>query len=255
VNKAAYLPLRLFVSLSLRLFPILLLCSPALAGDLIVKLPPDAHAESISALSLTVAGGEDNPVEEATVSQDENNSPIATFSQLETGKPYDLRIVLGTGIELRGVNLSWYTAEPAKPDAGPLDDGDREQIRALVSDVKSFYNISRIMMLQGDHDRATVLVERARTSQFHSDTGNEVIWRVELWYFKNEFGGWQELPQTSKVLVRKRFSTADEYQSTVAGLHWLPSLGGIVLNKDGSSREIEITAEMIKSTATSEPAK
>jgi hypothetical protein len=233
---------------------LMLFCTTALAGDLVVKLPADIHAESISALTPGGSGGDDNPVEEATVSRDENGQSIARFSQLEAGTPYDICLVLGNGVELRGVNMAWYTAEPAKADAGPMDDDDREQIRALVTDVKSFYNISRIMMLSGDHDRATVLVERARTTAFHSDTGQEAIWRVELWYFKNEFGGWQEIPQTSKVLVRKRFDSTDEYQAAVSATRWLPSLGGVVLDKNGASRAIEVTREMVKGAA-SKPAR
>src|SRR5437588_8129909 len=98
--------------------------------DLILQLPERMSAKSAAAanrdLKLTTPG----IVNGATV----------TFPRLLPTIPYDVRIDLAEGSVLQGVDLGWYTEEPAKKDAGPLKDEDREQIRAIVQDIKDFYN-------------------------------------------------------------------------------------------------------------------
>ena len=145
------------------------------AGDVVVQLPDGVAAKSAEAVAPSHKPGEEGPAVEG-----EAKGQAATFTRLDPATPYDLKITLKGGTVLHGVNLGWYNEEPAKPHPEPISDDDREQIRALVSDVTSFYNISRIVTLAGDHDRAAVLVERIRSTGFHSDSGGEVIWRVEL---------------------------------------------------------------------------
>jgi len=201
------------------------ICAAAQAAQVIVKLPQGVAAISAKALAPSDTPGQDGPATPGVV----RNDGAVAFDQLDSGTAYDLVIQLKDGRVLRGVNMNWYDEEPARPNAGEITDDDREQIGQLVSDVLSFYNISRIVALAGDHNRAVVLVERTRTSKFHSDKGNEVIFRMEIWYFKNEFGGWQEVTQENKVLVRKRLATDAQYQALVDPLRWVPALGGITV--------------------------
>jgi hypothetical protein len=231
------------ISLISILLPVFVLPGVCRAGDLAVDLPNGVTATEAAALAPSNKPGEEGPAVAGTIVDH-----AIHFSGLDAGTPYDLKITLADGRVLRGANMAWYSAEPAQPDAGPLTDDDRQQITPLVTSVTSFYNISRIMALVGDHDRATALVERIRSTAFHSDAGGEVIWRVELWYFVNDFGGWQERPQTNKVLVRKRFASKEEYQAETTSLHWLPMLGGIQLGKAEAIRHLAVTADAIATT-------
>jgi hypothetical protein len=219
---------------------ILLFCltpCAARAADLLVQLPPATTCLSAEALAPSAQAGDDGP---ATPGKKTADGRIF-FTNLKPATPYDLRLTLSDGRVLRGVNMAWYTREPANPDAGPLNDDDRKQIGALVSDVKSFYDISRILAINGDHDRATVLVERIRNARFDGGASGEVIWRIELWYFNNDFGGWSEPPQTNKVLQRKRFPAQTDYHAMVDKLNWVPLLGGIQFSKPEEKREISLT--------------
>jgi hypothetical protein len=218
---------------------------PALshAADLIIHLPPNVTLKSAEALAPSSQAGDEGPILPG-----KSSAGTATFTNLKPATPYDLRLTLSDGRILRGVNLSWYTREPAHADAGPLNDDDQKQIQALVSDIKSFYDISRILAINGDHDRATVLVERIRSARFDGGANGEVIWRIELWYFNNDFGGWNEPPQTNKVLIRKRFTKSADYHAEVDNLHWVPQIGGITFKKQDEKREITLLSEAIPTT-------
>jgi hypothetical protein len=222
---------------------LVLLAARACGADLLVHLPDGMECKSASALAPSDKPGEDGPGVGGKV-----RGQTVSFTDLAAATPYDLRLELTSGLVLHGVNMGWYTSEPANADAGPLDDDDRRQIGALVSDVKSFYDISRILALSGDHQRATVLVERIRDSAFYHAAGDEVIWRVELWYFTNDFGGWNELQQTNKILKRVRFKSRRDYQSAAGPLRWVPTLGGILLPDAGASMEITLPADAVAAT-------
>jgi hypothetical protein len=218
----------------------------AVSADLVVHLPAGVVCRSAAALSPSLQAGEDGPA----VLGKKTDAATIVFTDLQSATPYDLRLVLAGGRVLHGVNMAWYTAEPARPDAGELNDDDRGQINTEVSGGKTFYDVSRVLAISGDHDRATVLVERIRQSSFSASQPGEVVWRVELWYFTNDFGGWNESLQTNKVVLRTRFPTAAEYHETVDHLIWAPLLGGIVLNKADERREMTVPAEVIAGPAT-----
>jgi hypothetical protein len=219
--------------------------SAAGAAELTVQLPAGAAAESAQILEPSTQPGEDGQAIDGDI-----HGRLLTFTDLSAKVPYSLLIGLKNGPLLHGVNMAWYDRQPPQPDAGPLTTDDLNQIKALVSDVKSFYNDSRIITLSGDHQRATVLVQRIRSASFHGDRGGEVIWRVELWYFINEFGGWSEVPQTNQVLRRARFASQRDYHAAVDRLRWVPLLGNIVLPDDNARRQITLPAAAIAAAAT-----
>ena len=86
-----------------------------------------------------------------------------------------------------------------------------------------FYDKVRPLKIAADHQHATVLVELIRTRDFHSDTGGEVIYRVELWYFENLFGGWAKDANTEKVIARVRGKPSDLPKNW----QFLPQLGNL----------------------------
>lgn len=169
------------------------------------------------------------------------------FGNLLPRTAYDLRITLADGTLLRGVNMGWYNEEAPAANPEPLDDDDREQIRKLVSDVRQFYDRSEILLTRGDHDRATVLVRQIRDSAFHSGKDDEVIWRIELWYFKNQHGGWERISQQNKVLERQRFASRRQYQQRTDNIKWVAELGGVVLGA-GPATRLTLAAAALKPT-------
>lgn len=160
------------------------------------------------------------------------------FEKLSAQTPYDVKLTLADGGVIQGVDLSWYDAEPAKTDAGELTDDDRSAIADIVH-VPSFYNKSDILALQGDHDRVVALVQLVRDKDFYNGKG-QIIWRVELWYFHDDFGGWEKVDQQNKIIRRERFKSREEYDAAVGKLKWAPELGGIRLSADDRGTTLKL---------------
>jgi len=87
--------------------------------------------------------------------------------------------------------------------------------------------------------RLRKLVELIRDTDFH-DSGGNIIWRVELWYYKNQFGGWQKVQQQSKVLARERFKDQKAFNAKVAKIKWIPELGGLKIPKGKDRAEVTL---------------
>jgi hypothetical protein len=203
---------------------------PGAGPTLVVELPAQFNVASAVATARSLKLDSPGVVGEGKV----------TFANLLPDTPYDIRLTLNDGTVLTGVDLSWYNEEQAKPDAGELADDDREQIRALVQDVRQFYDRSEILQLTGDHDRAVALVQQIRDSAFHSDKGGEVIWRLEIWYFKNRHGGWERISQQNKVLDRQRFAGKADYQRATARTRWLADLGGVRIPRGEDAKTLRL---------------
>ncbi|HSV15378.1 MAG TPA: hypothetical protein VLI90_14050 [Tepidisphaeraceae bacterium] len=157
----------------------------------------------------------------------EVDEQAAHFKDVDPQTIYDVKLTLDDGVVLQGVNMRWYSIEPERPDAGELSDDDRGQITAVLKDIPAFYNKNDLLILRGNHDRAVALVQLVRDSAFHSDKGGEVIWHVELWYFKNQHGGWEKVQQANRIVRRERFASAKAYHDVIDHLRWVPELGGL----------------------------
>jgi hypothetical protein len=159
------------------------------------------------------------------------------FDNLLAGRSYDLIVwttTPGTTAGARGgngggvtrwegVNMDYH--RPIIPSTAATAE-DRKAVEALVTDVPQFYDKVRPLKIAADHQHATVLVELIRTRDFHSEVGGaggEVIYRVELWYFENLFGGWAKDANTEKVVARVRGKPSDLQQSW----QFLPQLGNL----------------------------
>jgi hypothetical protein len=159
------------------------------------------------------------------------------FRGLLPDTPYDIEVVLRNGTVIAGFSPGWYEEAPAgagREKAEPLTDDDRAEINDIVSKVPSFYDRSELLQLVGDHDRAVGLVQLIRDRAFHASGEGEVIWRVELYYFKFQAGGWEKVQQQNKVLRRERFRNREQYEDVVNNLRWTPLLGGVRVGKEGS---------------------
>ncbi len=166
------------------------------------------------------------------------------FDGLNTDQPYDIDLVLTDGTVLAGAAMRWYTDDdPPKPNAAPMDVDDREAIRALAQDIKDFYNKKDILVLEGNHDHAVALVRLIRDTDFHAAEG-DVIWRIELWYFRFHYGGWQKLPQVNRVIRRERFKDAGALEAANK-IRWVPALGGIELSRSTPNIKIDLPASAL----------
>jgi hypothetical protein len=228
------------------LFLTLAIASPAFASDLILKLPENKSPKSASANSTQSKPGIEGKLDQ--------KSTTIKFEKLDPETPYDIAVTLTDGTTLQGVNLAWYGLEAPKADAAPLDDDDRKAIADLIKNPKAFENKQNILYMTGDNTRATALVELIRDKDFHASGGN-IIWRVELWYFENQFGGWAKVVQQNKVLRRERFKDQAAFDAATSKIKWIPQLGGIKLPKDKPTTEITLPAEALAPPAQTNPPK
>jgi hypothetical protein len=197
-----------------------------------VQLPEGSRAQSATArasqLKLDTRGTTDGRT--------------VRFANLLPDTRYDVQITLADGTVLQGVDMSWYSDEPPRPDAPPLDDDDRQAIKELFSGIQAFENKRNMLLMSGNHDRVTILAELIRDTPFYGNKGTEVIWRAELWYFKNQHGGWEKVPQTNKVLLRERISR-NEFERRRENLKWLGELGGLRLGKDETKKVVSVSLD------------
>lgn len=163
------------------------------------------------------------------------------FDNLLPDTPYEISITLRDGTHLQGVDMSWYNEEPSRSPGKPFTEDDLRQINALARDIRSFYDRTDYLQLVGDHDRAVALARLVRDSDFHAGKGN-IIWRIELWYLKNQFGGWEKIQQQNKVLRRERYTDPAAYRDATKNLRYVPELGGIRLKAAEGPRIITLPA-------------
>lgn len=219
--------------LSCLLFVCSLLVGGALArgaggATLTVELP----AETKVASAVAVASG--LKVESPGVI----NRTTLTFDHLLPATPYDIRLTLVDGSVVQGVNLDWYDDEAPAPDAPPLTDADRKEMLDILL-IPDFYNKKSILLYKGTHERAATLVQLVRDTDFYAG-GGQVIWRIELYYFKNQHGGWEKIAQQNKILRRERFKSHDAYLAATSKLTFLPALGGITLGAGEATKTVKL---------------
>ncbi len=196
----------------------LVFASLARAGSITITVPAD------TAVDKAVATTEKEPKASITGTIDKTK---IIFADPTAGSAYEVQLTLKDGTVLQGVDMGWYSRVPDKADAGEITDDDRDQMKAVFTAGAQFFNVQEATLIKGNHNRAVMLVRCERNSAFHSDKGDEVIWRPELWYFENHHGGWEKVLQTDRVLRRERFATQKDYHAVVDKLKWVPELGGL----------------------------
>jgi hypothetical protein len=224
------------------IFTILLaIASFSFAGSITITVPADLRVDK------AIATTEKEP--KTTLEGDIKNQTI-TFANPTPGSAYEAMLTLKDGTVLQGVDMGWYSRVPDKADAEPLTDDDRDQMKAVFTAGAQFFNVQEATLIKGNHNRAVMLV-RLERANFHSDTGDEIIWRPELWYFQNEHGGWEKVLQTDRVLRRERFATHKDYHDVVDHLKWVPELGG--LKSTPKTPDVKITLPANAGVPTAQP--
>lgn len=144
------------------------------------------------------------------------------FDKLLPGESYDLTLTQPDNSQLRLIDLSWYADLPPAADApGPLTDEDKAAIGQILTGIKAFTNKNTILTLVGNADRAVALVELIRDTDFHARKGDEIIWRIEVWYFEFQAGGWAKVQQQNRIVERERFKSADAFEAHRKPLKWI----------------------------------
>jgi hypothetical protein len=146
----------------------------------------------------------------------DKNTGRFLFADLPGDASYDLRVSTTDGGTVEGIDLSWMEARMVRLAAlrrkqlglppereRPFTLEDVSDLLKWVEDWKDFMEIKRVLYVQGHGPRATMLVELMRTREFHAAAG-AIVWRVELWYMKNEFGAWDRIANSERVLHRER---------------------------------------------------
>ena len=171
------------------------------------------------------------------------------FKDLPGDADYDVRVVTTDGRTIEGIDLTWMEARmlrlaelrrkqlglPPERDH-PFTMGDADALLKWVDDWKDFMEQKRVLYVQGHGQRATVLVELMRTREFYAAQG-ALVWRVELWYMKNEFGGWDRIANSERVLHRERISPAEWRKIDV---EYRPELS-VHIDERGQSRPLRYT--------------
>ena len=175
---------------------------------------------------------EQNPKDPFLYEGTVNDKGEYRIDKLIGGRTYDLILWTtaadGTITRWEGATMEYHrliTPSTAATDA------DRKAIEALIKDPPQFYDKVRPLRIAADHQHATVLVELMRTRELVANAG-EVIYRVELWYFENLFGGWAKDNNTERVLARFRGQPADLSKNW----QFLPQLGGLVAGGTTTTR-------------------
>ncbi len=209
------------------------------AGDVAGTITPPALVAKVEAVSR-------NTLRTCQPAAFDKTTGQFRFANLPGDADYDVRVTTTDGRTIEGIDLSWIEARmlrlasvrrkqlnmpPEREESFDLDDA--KAILKWVEDWKDFMEIKRVLYVNGMGKRATVLVELMRTREFYA-AGEALVWRVELWYMQNEFGGWDRLANSERVLHRERISPE---QWKKIDLQYFPELSAHV-NPDGTSKPL-----------------
>ena len=160
------------------------------------------------------------------------------FPALPGDARYDLCFRAGLRREIEGIDLDFVDQrmlrllalrrEQLDLPPGRAHRFDRQDVASLlayVKEMKEFMEQRRVLYIRGKGTRATLLVELMRTRDFYDSGASQYVWRVELWYFIHQFGGWDKLPNQERVLRRVR-TTKGKWAAI--GVEYYPSLSAYV---------------------------
>ena len=142
-----------------------------------------------------------------------------TFNGLPGDASYDIQLLTESGRRLEGIDLDYVDAKLLQmaarrreqlglPPEGwhEFTEADARELAKYVEKMKDFMDIRRVLYIRGHGRRATMLVELIRASDFHARKRDELIWRIELWYFERSRGGWRRVENVERVIERQRLS-------------------------------------------------
>ena len=192
-----------------------------------------------------------------------------TIKGLSGDATYDVGVKLKDGRVIEGIDLSVLDARllrlaqirrkalniPAEEEH-VFDQEDANSLLKFADDLKSndFMDQGRVLYLAGHGRRATMLVELMRTREFYDQKttgqGAQLIWRIEMWYYDYEHGGWERVPNQERVLRRERLASG---QWSKISLEFLPQWS-VYIDPDGKSEPLTIKIPEKPDPTTGRPA-
>jgi len=121
----------------------------------------------------------------------------------------------------------YRTEDLGRPAEGSFADEDRKAVRRIICEVKRYENKIRDLYLSGSADKAVALVELMMDGDFVGRKGDEITWRIELWYYEKNYDAWTTFRM--RCLYRFRISKA-AWQTW--GWQFEPALGGFDITVD-----------------------
>jgi len=217
--------------------------TPAKPGGITGTIAPAGQIASIAAVSRITG---------KTYERAEFDAAAGTFNftDLPGDASYDIVIILKDGRQIEGIDLDFVDARllrlaelrraqlglPAEPPR-PFTRADANGIIKLVADMEDFCDLRRVLYIAGHGRRATALVELMRARDFYDRGDDEVIWRVELWYFQFSGGAWQRLANQERILRRERLP-AEQWRRI--DVEYYPDLS-VYVSPDGISHPVTFT--------------
>jgi len=173
------------------------------------------------------------------------------FSGLPGDATYDLCVRLADGREIEGIDLDFVDSRLVKlaaqrrkqlglaPDRSKkFTRDDADKILAYARDMEDFMEDRRVLYLKGHGRRATMLIEQMRLRKFVAASGaarpGKIIWRVELWYFLEQRGGWERVANQERMLRRIEDTPANWSRTHV---EYYPRLS-VRIDAEGKSRPV-----------------
>lgn len=218
------------------------LADPPRHGKITGVIKPSAKIESISAVNLV----SEKPYKPASFNK---KTGEFAFEDLPGDARYDIRITINGGRRIEGVNLDFTDARLLRlaetrreqldlppPRKHKFTRHDAKAIIEHIENMEDFMDLHRPLYVKGHGKRATVLLEMMRTRPFHQ-SGEDIIWRVELWYFRHEHGGWVLMDNQNRMLTRLQ---APPRQWRKVNVQYYPQLS-VYVNRDGEAEPVSFT--------------
>ncbi|MBL7219423.1 MAG: rhodanese-like domain-containing protein [Phycisphaerae bacterium] len=175
-----------------------------------------------------------------------------TFTKLPGDATYDLCLSLADRREIEGIDLNFVdarllklAAERRKQLGLPPDrsrkfvQADVDQLLAYARDMEDFMEDRRVIYIKGRGRRATMLIELMRLRSFVAASGaarpGKIIWRVELWYFLEQRGGWERIANQERMLRRIEDTPANWSQTHI---EYYPKLS-VYIDADGQAEPVD----------------
>ena len=149
-----------------------------------------------------------------------------TVPGLPLDKSYDLLIDLTSGARLEGVNLRVKPTDFKDGDP-PLIKADEDRLKEITKGLSKFEDVHEFLAVGGNAQHAAVVTNKLRTKPFYESKPEEVVWRLEVWFFAREEldDPWVKEQDTLFVIhYRERLQKAD-YEKKSITLD--PKLGGL----------------------------
>lgn len=186
---------------------------PPKAGDITGTMTPAEKVDTLRAVSRATG-------KSYLPNEFDRKTGRFAFKGLSGDARYDLCALTKDGRDYQGIDLDFVDARMLRlaalrrkqlglpPERShTFNADDVKWLVKFVKDQRTFTHIHRPIYIKGHGRRATVLLELIRTRPFVKSQG-KMVWRMELWYFDYQFGGWEKVANQERVLERKRILPA-----------------------------------------------